>query len=71
MQSQESKNAKVKVHTPDLAKDKKKELTVTFFVGGNQVDELTPEQAERMANRLSKAMSIYYTAHAEEYQKMN
>lgn len=71
MQSQEIKNAKVKVHTPDLAKDKKKELTVTFFVGGNQVDELTPEQAERMANRLSKTMSIYYTAHAEEYQKMN
>ena len=71
MQSQEIKNAKVKVHTPDLAKDKKKQLTVTFFVGGNQVDELTPEQAECMANRLSKTMSIYYTAHAEEYQKMN
>ena len=71
MQSQEIKNAKVKVHTPDLAKDKKKQLTVTFFVGGNQVDEITPEQAERMANKLSKTMSIYYTAHAEEYQKMN
>ena len=71
MQSQEIKNAKVNVHTPDLAKDKKKELTVTFFVGENQVDEITPEQAKRMADRLSKTLSIYYTAHAEEYQKMN
>lgn len=70
MQSQEISKAGVKVHTPDLAKDKKKELTVTFFIGGKQIDELTPEQSERMAERLSKAMSVYYTAHADEYQKI-
>lgn len=47
-----------------------KELTCTFFVGGKQVDKLTPEQTERMAERLSEVMSIYYTAHHDEYKKM-
>ena len=70
MQSQEIKIEEVKVHTPDLAKDKKKGLTVTLFVGGEQVDTLTPEQRERMARRLSERMSIYYTAHSEEYQNI-
>ena len=71
MQSQEIKNAEVKVNTPDLAKEKKNQLTVTIFVGGKQVDELTAEQKERMAQRLSKTMGTYYTAHADEYQKIN
>ena len=73
MQSQEIGKTEVKVHTPDLAKDKRKgkELTVTLFVGGRQVDALTPEQKERMAQRLSKTMGTYYTAHADEYQKIN
>ena len=71
MQSQEINNAEVKVTTPDLAKDKKKkELTVTLFVGGKQIDTLTPEQKESMAQRLSKTMSSYYTAHIDEYKKI-
>ena len=45
-------------------------LTVTLHIGGKQVDKLTPEQCERMAQRLSEAMSIYYTAHPEEYAKL-
>lgn len=45
-------------------------LTCTFYVGGKQVDKLTPEQTERMAERLSEVMSIYYTAHPDEYKKM-
>lgn len=45
-------------------------LTVTLHIGGKQVDTLTPEQRERMAQRLSEAMSLYYTAHPEEYQKL-
>ena len=69
MQSQEI-NTEVKVHTPDLAKDKKNELTVTLFVGGQQVDSLTSKQRERIANRLSTTMSLYYTAHTDEYQKI-
>ena len=72
MQSQEINNAEVKGKTPGLAKEKRKrkELTVTFFIGGKQVDELTEEQLQRMAQRLSKTMSTYYTAHPDEFQKI-
>lgn len=49
---------------------KEKELTVTLHIGGKQVDKLTPEQTERMAERLSESMSLYYTAHPEEYREM-
>ena len=35
---------KGRVHTPDLAKEKKKELTVTLYIGGKQVETLTSEQ---------------------------
>lgn len=47
-----------------------KPLTGTIYIGGKQVDELTEEQLERMAERLSEAMSIYYTANSDEYQKI-
>lgn len=70
MQSQEINNAEVKVHTPGIAKEKKKQLTVTFFIGGKQVDELTDEQLDRMAERLSKTMSRYYSSHLEEFKKI-
>ena len=49
---------------------KQKPLTVTLFFGGKQVETLTEEQRELIAQRLSNAMSIYYTAHPEEYQKI-
>lgn len=45
-------------------------LTVTLHIGGRQVDKLTAEQSERMAARLSEAMSLYYTANPKEYQKI-
>ena len=45
-------------------------LTVTLHIGGKQVDTLTEEQRERLAKRLGDAMSIYYTAHPAEYQKI-
>ena len=47
-----------------------KPLTVTLHIGGKQVDKLTEEQKERMAQRLSEAMSLYYTAHPENYLKL-
>ena len=47
-----------------------KPLTGTIYIGGKQVDALTEEQLERMAQRLSETMSIYYTAHSKEYQKI-
>ena len=46
---------------------KEKTLTCTFFVGGRPVDKLTPEQIDRMAERIGEALSIYYTAHPQEY----
>lgn len=49
---------------------KQKPLTVTLHIGGKQVDTLTPEQRERMAQKVSEVMSLYYTAHPEEYQKI-
>jgi hypothetical protein len=49
---------------------KEQTLTCTFFIGGKQVDKLTPEQKERMAERLSETMSLYYTANPEEYRKI-
>lgn len=49
---------------------KEKKLTVTLHIGGKQVDKLTPEQTERMAERLSEVMSLYYTANPEEYREI-
>lgn len=49
---------------------KEKLLTCTFFVGGKQVDRLTPEQLDKMAQRLGEVMSKYYTAHPEEYKML-
>ena len=49
---------------------KNKPLTVTFHIGGKQVDSLTADQVDRMAERLSEAMSVYYTAHPEEFEKI-
>lgn len=53
-----------------MAKTKNKPLTCTFYVGGKQVEKLTEEQLEVMAQRLSTVMSAYYTAHPEEYIKI-
>lgn len=39
---------------------KQKPLTVTVHIGGKQVDRLTTEQLERMSQRLTETMSLYY-----------
>lgn len=49
---------------------KQKPLTVTLHIGGKQVESLTDEQAEKMAERLSEVMSRYYTTHPEEFLKI-
>jgi hypothetical protein len=49
---------------------KETKLTVTIHIGGKQVDRLTDEQKERMAQRLSDAMSLYYTGKPQEYQEL-
>lgn len=48
----------------------KKELTVTLHIGGKQVDTLTDEQRGRMAERLSDAMSAYYSSHLDEFKNI-
>jgi ABC-type transporter MlaC component len=45
-------------------------LTVTLHIGDKPIEKLTPEQSERMAQRLSETMSRYYTANLEEYRKI-
>lgn len=50
---------------------KQQKLTYSFYVGGVKVDSLTPEQLDRMAARLSKSMSEYYSNHIDEYRKLN
>jgi hypothetical protein len=47
-----------------------KELTCTFYINGEKVDSLSEEQLERMSERLSKAMSRYYSDRPEEYIKL-
>jgi ABC-type transporter MlaC component len=49
---------------------KSKPLTVTLHIGGKQVDTLTEEQREKMAQRLSEAMSRYYSNNIDEYLKI-
>ena len=49
---------------------KEQKLTCTFFVGDKQVDKLTPEHLNKMAQRLGDVMSIYYTQHPTEYKQI-
>lgn len=72
MQSQEINTAEERF-APDLAKEEKRKnkgLTVTLFIGDKQIDKLTPEQSERMAERLSKTMSRYYSTNTEEFEQI-
>lgn len=49
---------------------KKSGLTFTLHVGGTQIDKLSADQVQRIADRLSETMSTYYTAHPEEFKKL-
>ena len=49
---------------------KEKKLTCTFYVGDKQVDKLSPEYLDKMAQRLGEVMSIYYTQHPNEYKQL-
>ena len=46
---------------------KEQKLTCTFFVGGKQVDKLTPDMLEKMSQKVGEVMSLYYTANLQEY----
>ena len=47
-----------------------KQLTVTFHVGGKQVDNLTAAQVDRMAQKLSETVSRYYANHPSEFKNL-
>lgn len=47
-----------------------KPITVTLFVGERQVQTLSTEQREALSRRLSRNMSTYYTAHPEQYERL-
>lgn len=46
-----------------------KELTVTIFANGIQTDRLTDEQRKNLSQKMSEAMSIYYSNHAAGRKK--
>ena len=47
-----------------------KKLTYSFFIGEKPIEKITPEQAEKMAQRIGETMSNYYTTRPQEYQKI-
>ncbi len=47
-----------------------KPLTFTLHIGGKQVQTLTEEQREKIAQRCSLVMSAYYAAHPEEWERL-
>ncbi len=49
---------------------KQQKLTYSFYVGGVQVEKLTPEQTKKMAQKIGEAMSLYYAQHPDEYKKL-
>ena len=52
------------------ARGRGKELTFTLFIGDKQINELTAEQSNLVAERLSKVMSTYYSAHLDEFKNI-
>lgn len=49
---------------------KAKPIKVVIYIGGKQIDTLTEEQRANAAEKISKAMSEYYTRHPEEYARL-
>ena len=57
--------------TPEMVRlMAKRKITCTFYMGGERIEKLTSEQCERMAKKVGEAMSLYYTAHPEEYAQL-
>ena len=49
---------------------KKQEYKILLYLGDKQVETLPQEVREKISQRLSKQMSIYYTARPQEFQKI-
>ena len=48
---------------------KDKPLTVTFHLGGKQIDKLTDDEKKRIAQRISIGMTSYYEEHPSEINR--
>lgn len=49
---------------------KSKPLTVSLYIGGKKIERLTEEECARQAAAASAALSLYYAAHPEEFEKL-
>lgn len=47
-----------------------KPLTFTLHIGGKQVETLTEEQRQKMADRMSEVLSLAYSLDIEEFKKI-
>ena len=47
-----------------------KQITVKLYIGNQEIETLTEEHREKIAERLSKEMSLYYTNNPNEYEKV-
>ena len=47
-----------------------KKITVKLYIGNQEIETLTEEQRQKIAERLSKEMSLYYTNNPNEYEKV-
>ena len=47
-----------------------KALTCTYYVSGKQVERLTPEHLDKMAQRIGETLSKFYSVHPDEYRKI-
>ena len=47
-----------------------KPLTVTLYYNGVQVETLPEEAKNNISERLTRAMSTYYTAHPDQYRAL-
>lgn len=50
---------------------KNNNLTVTLHIGDMQIDKLTPQQTEAMANKVTEAMGAYYAENPDEFSKIS
>ncbi len=49
---------------------KRKEITASFYIGDKKVDKLPEDYKEKMSQRLSETMSIYYAAHPDQFRRL-
>lgn len=45
-------------------------LSVTIFIGSEQIDKLTTAQLDKMAEVIAEHMSAFYSANPNEFKKL-